>query len=154
VRTPAGAPLSVPAAVPAEVTDALAAFAAVKGLHFERKAHGAALHYRDAPEREADAHRFADDLAAAHGLAVKAGKCVVELVAPGADKGSAVALLAGRPPFAGACPVFIGDDLTDEDGFAACAQRGGFGIAVGERPATGARYRLGAVSDVYEWLAL
>jgi len=140
--------------LPRPVTDALAGFAAAFGLLYERKAHGGALHYRARPELEEEAHSFAGGLAEAHGLATKSGKCVIELVWPGADKGGAVDLLCRQPPFAGAMPVFIGDDVTDEDGFAACTGLGGFGIAVGERPCASARYSLASVKDVHFWLDL
>jgi trehalose 6-phosphate phosphatase len=154
VRAPGGVTLRKGKALPAPVIDALNSFAAANGLLFERKAHGGALHYRKHPEREADARDFAAGLADAHGLATKTGKCVIELVWPGADKGGAVDLLAMRAPFKGATPVFIGDDVTDEDGFAACTRLGGFGIAVGERPSATARYSLSTVKDVHTWLEL
>lgn len=154
VLAPCGTPLREAEPLPAPVTEALGAFARDKGLLYERKAHGAALHYRARPELEDDAHGFAQDLAAAHGLVIKSGKCVIELVRPGADKGGAVDLLIGQPPFAGARPVFIGDDVTDEDGFAACTRLGGFGIAVGERPSAAARHSLASVKDVHAWLEL
>lgn len=154
VRSACGTPLREGQALPAPVADALGSFASTKGLLYERKAHGGALHYRVRPDLADDAHRFAADLAQAHGLSTKTGKCVVELVWPGADKGGAVDLLAERPPFAGATPVFIGDDVTDEDGFAACTRHGGFGIAVGERPSAGARYSIATVKDVHTWLEL
>ena len=35
-----------------------------------------------------------------------------------------------RPPFRGRLPVFIGDDVTDEDGIAAAAAMGGVGLRV------------------------
>jgi trehalose 6-phosphate phosphatase len=37
-----------------------------------------------------------------------------------------------RPPFAGRLPVFIGDDVTDEDGMKVCRQLGGAGYRVDE----------------------
>lgn len=154
VRGPSGAVLTAAAPLPPEVSDRLRAFAAATGLLFEHKPHGAALHYRAQPDLEDSAHEIAAGLADAHGLAIKAGKCVVELVWPGADKGGAVDLLMAQPDFAGATPVFIGDDVTDEDGFAACERHGGFGIAVGERPSATARYALETVKDVYAWLEI
>jgi len=50
----------------------------------------------------------------------------------GADKGMAVAALMARAPFAGRLPVFIGDDVTDEDGMAAARAMGGAGLKVGD----------------------
>lgn len=154
VRAPCGVTLREGSPLPATVIEALDSFAAANGLLFERKAHGGALHYRKRLELEADARDFAVRVAETHGLSTKAGKCVIELVWPGADKGGAVDLLAARAPFAGAMPVFIGDDVTDEDGFAACTRLGGFGIAVGERLSSTARYSLATVKDVHTWLEL
>lgn len=141
-------------ALPDEVRQALGEYAKREGLLYERKSHGAALHYRARPDLEEQAHGFAKGLAAEHALATKTGKCVIELVRPGIDKGGAVRLLAAQSPFGGAVPVFIGDDVTDEDGFAACNEMGGFGILVGERISTSAKYRLGTVGDVHQWLEL
>ena len=53
----------------------------------------------------------------------------------GADKGKAVAGLMDRPPFRGRLPVFIGDDVTDEDGIAAAKAMGGSGCACRMRSA-------------------
>jgi trehalose 6-phosphate phosphatase len=48
-------------------------------------------------------------------------------------------------------PVFVGDDVTDEDGFAAASASGGFGVKVGDGPTRG-RYRCTDVADVRAWL--
>lgn len=125
-----------------------------EGALLERKTHGLALHYRSAPKKEDAVVAAAQALAAEHGLALKRGKCVVEFVLPGADKGRAVEAFLAEPEFAGAMPVFVGDDVTDEDGFCAAAKNGGFGVAVGERPSNTARYHLPSVSDVHAWLNL
>jgi len=57
-----------------------------------------------------------------------------------------------EPEFAGARPVFVGDDLTDEHGFEAAAAMGGAGILVGPTRETCARYRLESVMAVAQWL--
>ena len=44
-------------------------------------------------------------------------------------------------PFRGRVPVFVGDDLTDEDGFRAAAAEGGFGVKIGPGE-TAASFRL------------
>ncbi len=56
-----------------------------------------------------------------------------------------------EPPFRGQVPVFLGDDLTDEAGFAVVNALGGHSIKVGEGP-TQARERLASVTAVGEWL--
>ncbi|MBU2033093.1 MAG: trehalose-phosphatase [Alphaproteobacteria bacterium] len=129
-------------------------YARAQALVFETKAHGCALHYRAHPEAGDSAEAFMRAIAAREGLAVKTGKCVVELVHEGADKGGAVRAFMAEPPFAEARPVFLGDDVTDEDGFAACAGLGGFGVLVGEERATAAQFRLPDIDAVHTWLEL
>jgi trehalose 6-phosphate phosphatase len=77
---------------------------------------------------------------------------VAELRPEGYDKGVAVRRLMGEPPFAGARPVFVGDDLTDEDAFLAAASLGGEGVLVGPDRPSAARWRLEGVSEVTAWL--
>ena len=154
VVTPQGDLLQAAKALPEAVIEQLSAFAQDNGLLYERKPHGGALHYRAQPELEAQVRDISTKIAADHGLAVKTGKCVAELVWPGADKGGAVKLLAQQAAFANAVPVFVGDDVTDEDGMAAAQALGGFGIAVGERPSDAATYHLSNVKDVHTWLKL
>jgi trehalose 6-phosphate phosphatase len=143
-----------PRPLPEGVFEAFAAFAAGTDFHLETKAYGAALHYRADPSLAERAEAFAGSLAVQHGLMVKRGKYVVELVPPGADKGAAVRAFMAEPPFAGACPVFIGDDVTDEDGFAAASELGGFGVLVGRHASSAARYALADPAAVVAWLGL
>ncbi|MGB7407585.1 MAG: trehalose-phosphatase [Pontixanthobacter sp.] len=143
-----------PAPLGANIVGELQALAARYEALFENKAHGAAIHYRKKPEHGSAIEERAGVIAQTHGLTVKTGKCVVELVRPGAEKGGAVAAFMAQTPFADSRPIFVGDDVTDEDGFAAATRFGGFGIAVGERQARGARYALPDVKDVHAWLKL
>jgi trehalose 6-phosphate phosphatase len=135
------------------VRESIAAFAArASGLLLEEKPASLALHYRQAPEREEEVLAFVARLAAGTGFAVQRGKMVAELRPPGPDKGSALRSLLAEPPFAGARPVFVGDDLTDEDAFAAAAALGGDGILVGPARSTAAAWRLPDVPAVLDWL--
>ena len=154
VVTPQGEALQAAKALPEAVINQLSDFAQANGLLYERKPHGGALHYRAKPELEAQVKAISTQIADEHGLAAKSGKCVVELVWPGADKGGATRLLADQPECANATPIFIGDDVTDEDGMLAAKELGGFGIAVGERPSDAATYHLSTVKDVHTWLKL
>lgn len=154
LRSAEGAALHQSRPLPPAVLAEIADWARHNGADHEAKPHGAALHSRARPELEESCALFLEGLARRHGLAVKRGKKVAELVRPGADKGKAVRRFMAAPPFAGAVPIFVGDDVTDEDGFAACAQLGGFGIIVGERRSARARFALATPADVIEWIEL
>lgn len=123
------------------------------GVLVERKPLGCALHYRGAPDAADACHALALGLGKRHALAVQPGKMVVELRQPGADKGGAVTAFMAEAPFAGTRPVFIGDDVTDEAGFAAAAALGGVGILVGAERESLAAYRLPDVATTHAWLA-
>src|SRR5690606_35206848 len=60
------------------------------GTMVEDKPLGAVLHYRLAPEAEAACMDLATTLADEHGLHLQPGKMMVEVRAPGGDKGSAI----------------------------------------------------------------
>lgn len=128
------------------------AFSNNSKMVIEAKSFGVAIHYRLDPLMEGMATRMAAKFANESGLELQHGKMMVELRTTGHDKGSAIKALLSHMPFAGFSPVFIGDDLTDEPGFEACASNGGFGILVGPPRETAARYRLDNVAAVHEWL--
>ncbi len=154
-RAATGDPLGQePSGLPQSLLDELAVFADTHGFSTEDKPHGAALHFRSDPSLEDKGLAFAEEIAAKHGLAIKRGKCVIELVARGADKARAVHTFMAAPPFSGSTPVFVGDDVTDEDGMRAAVEHGGFGIAVGERASENARYALAHPAAVHHWLQL
>lgn len=145
----------VPAGKPAMLADATAAmrtFADSYGLLLESKSHGVALHYRLAPAMEPVALATAEEIATRTGLTLQHGKMMVELRAPG-DKGRAIATLLATPAMAGTAPLFFGDDLTDEAGFAAAASAGGAGILIGEMRTSAALYRLPDVAALRAWMA-
>ncbi|MEJ8572933.1 trehalose-phosphatase [Microbaculum marinum] len=136
-----------------DVGNALRELAAANpGLLFEDKGPAVALHYRNRPELEATCR---EAVRAAVGrrehLHILEGKMVFEVKSAASDKGRAVQLFMSDAPFRGRTPVFAGDDVTDEDGFAAARALGGFGIKIGEGETT-ARWRIGSVSDFLRWL--
>jgi len=49
--------------------------------------------------------------------------------------------------------VFIGDDLTDESGFAVVNAKGGLSVLVGQREPSAAHYGLADPGAVRRWLA-
>jgi trehalose 6-phosphate phosphatase len=121
-------------------------------IWIENKRAAVAVHYRLAPNRRSEILRAVRIVAAEHGLDTVDGKLVFELRIPEIDKGRAIQSMLLVPPFKGRRPVFVGDDTTDEDGFAAVEGAGGFSVKVGIGP-SGAQFRLDDVPDVHRWLA-
>jgi trehalose 6-phosphate phosphatase len=125
------------------------------GVVLEDKGGTLALHYRAAPRLAAYLHRFVRArvaaIAADRRWTLQPGRRVVEVRPDGRDKGTAVTEFLDEPPFRGRLPVFVGDDHTDEQGFAAVTRSGGFAVKVGPG-ATRARYRLPDVAGVRRWL--
>ena len=95
---------------------------------------------------------FGRGLAAQTGLKGQAGDMVFEVREAGGDKGLAVRTLMALAPFKGARPIFIGDDVTDEDGIGAAQALGGYGVLVGDRQGSGADHGLPDVEAVLDWL--
>ncbi|GAB7527521.1 trehalose-phosphatase [Paraburkholderia sp. 2C] len=124
------------------------------GMLLEIKGASLALHYRNAPDREPIARaataRLVADFPGAYVL--QPGKMVYEIKPKDVDKGRALRAFLDEPPFAGRKPVFAGDDLTDEKGFAVVNETGGVSIKVGGGD-TIARTRLDSVRALHEWLA-
>lgn len=149
--TPLGA---APSPIPDAASRRLREYSDGNGLRYESKSHGAAVHYRSAPDREHEICAFVTELADKHGLDVKRGKAVFELTRPGADKGGAVRAFMAEGPFEGAKPIFIGDDVTDDDGFEAVRDMDGVAILAGDRDDSSAQYRLQGVAAVHDWLNL
>ncbi len=121
-------------------------------LVIEDKGAAVALHYRQAPERAEECIAAMREIAVSPDFELLRGHAVIEARPHGADKGAALRALAAHAPFAGRMPVFVGDDITDEDGFLAARDLGGYGVKVGPGP-TAALYRVAAVEGVREWLA-
>jgi len=123
------------------------------GLLLEDKGLTLALHYRRAPHLASYAHRLMQRLIVEAGgaLELQKGKRVIEIKPAGIDKGTAVAEYLTESPFRDRLPVFIGDDLNDEHGFAEVNRMGGISIKVGPGRSCAA-YRLPGVAAVRHWL--
>lgn len=128
--------------------------AAHPGVLIEDKGAAVALHYRRAPDAEMEARSLVQELVAANRdeLDLVDGKKVFEIRRRGSHKGDAIADFLREAPFSGRRPVFIGDDVTDEDGFETVNRLGGWSICVGDKPYTRAGWRLPNVSAVIRWL--
>ena len=94
-------------------------------LTIENKPYSVALHYRQNPTLADVAYTIMIKALKNHiDWTLKAGKYVLEAVPKGANKGSAIlTLLQKTQTSAPICPIFIGDDMTDEAGFMAVQDR-------------------------------
>lgn len=122
------------------------------GLRVEIKTAAVALHYRHATELEAQCLQvMLEATGSAPGLELLRGKCVFEVKPVGVSKGTAIAAFMAQPRFAGRLPLFAGDDVTDEAGFATVQQLGGQSIKIGEGD-TLAHFRCATPAAFRQWL--
>ena len=119
------------------------------GLLLETKEGAVALHFRQSPELETAVRIAMQE--AIHGVTdfeLVEGKMVLEARPRGVSKGEALRAFMREEPFIGRTPIFIGDDVTDEDGFIAAQDLGGIGIKLGDGE-TAARMRIANVASVH-----
>jgi trehalose 6-phosphate phosphatase len=124
------------------------------GLLFEGKARGFALHYRAAPElAQTVRDALQGMLAGSTEFELLPAHMLWEVRPRGTDKGKAVTRLMQSPPFLGRLPVFVGDDVTDEDAIAVAAAMGGAGLRVQDTfaDAAGVRAWVAAIADSGNW---
>ena len=126
--------------------------AAHPGTLLEDKGRTVAVHFRMAPQSEVAVRRCVAEVLTTLGAAyhVQDGNMMLELKPRGFSKGDAIAGFMREPPFCGRKPVFVGDDLTDLDGFESVESQGGASIGVGVR-VTG-QYHLDDPAAVRAWL--
>ncbi|HEX4181746.1 MAG TPA: trehalose-phosphatase [Caulobacteraceae bacterium] len=104
------------------------------GVMVEEKDTGVAVHYRLAPAREAEVRDLVLAVAAENPAAfeVLPARKAFEIRHRALTKALAVTRFMPQPPFAGRVPVFVGDDVTDEDGFSAAVAMGGLALNVAD----------------------
>lgn len=152
-----GAP-EPPPALARVLTEAVKVAARHPGAVVEDKGSAIALHWRAAPHASAELRAFAHAaLPRLPGYRLQPGNDVLELRPAGhqghrADKGAAILAFMQEAPFAGRRPVFAGDDITDEAGFAAVNLHDGVSVLVGPQRETAAHFALAGPAEVHAWL--
>jgi trehalose 6-phosphate phosphatase len=108
------------------------------GTFAENKRFSFAVHYRSVPASKRrlreELQRFVSTKTQMK-LVLIHGHSVFEIKPQGFDKGVAIERFIERSPFLGRLPIFIGDDTTDEAGFAAVIRHGGRAFSVGHERA-------------------
>jgi trehalose 6-phosphate phosphatase len=122
------------------------------GMLLEDKDRTIAVHFRMVPQCEQIAREsiFAAAKSLGSNYHVQAGKMMFEIKPRGFSKATAIQAFMKESPFNGRRPVFIGDDLTDQDGFAMVEAHGGISVGVGDR--LQAQFYLPDVAAVRIWL--
>src|SRR5690606_10281309 len=117
------------------------------------KAISFSLHFRQADQFEPQVEAFMAKLVPAQlsSYELQRGKKVIEAKLLGCNKGEAIRKFMALPPFAGKRPVYAGDDVTDEDGFAVVNALGGLSVKIGEGD-TQALLRLKSPTALKSWL--
>jgi trehalose 6-phosphate phosphatase len=145
-----------PIGMPEHVRDRLITIAASDpGLILEDKGCSLAMHYRQSPTKESFIRDELENIFSELGpdFVLQNGKMVLELRPAVATKGTAVRKFMSAPPFAGRRPVFIGDDITDEDAFRVVNELQGYSVRVGDGCGiSAARYTLPDVAAVHDWI--
>jgi len=142
---------------PAHLDHARASLSALVAAHpgtlLEDKGRTIAVHFRLAPHAEAVIRQSVTGIVGSLGAGYHAqdGNMMIEIKPRGFSKGDAIGAFMREPPFAGRLPVFVGDDLTDLDGFAVVESHGGVSIGVGDR--VKGQYQLEDPAAVRAWLA-
>jgi len=157
VRRAAGADCEelAPPAPPALIGQLKVVFAGIPGVLIEEKGPVVAVHYRACPEARPQIVAALREMVQRrqHSMVLSHGRMVVELVPEGFSKHSGVMALAALPAFSGRRPVMIGDDIADEDGFAAAVKLGGMGLRVAGEHFPQAEADFAGPQAVREWLA-
>ncbi len=124
------------------------------GVIPEYKSGTIAMHFRQVPDMAAPLLQALEKMIGAYTgeFAIQPGKMVYEIKSRGVDKGRAIAQMMMAPPFESRVPVFVGDDVTDEYGFAAVREMHGRAVHVGETHDL-ADAVLPSPSHVRAWLA-
>ena len=129
--------------------------AGIPGALVERKRFSIAAHYRNVAGSDVSkVEQAVNKIAAHHGELRKIDNKKVYELQPNIDwnKGKAVLLVLQAPQLDDVFPIYIGDDLTDEDVFRALKERG-VGIVVNKQPRlTAARYALKDPVEVERFL--
>ena len=124
------------------------------GLLLEDKGVSLAMHYRKRPELEEEIETLMAQLCPLGQISFQRGKYVAELRPALCDKGTAIAAFMNEAPFHNRAPVFFGDDLTDEAGFAKVNELQGLSVRVGASLPTVAKFCIADVSTLFECLSL
>lgn len=117
------------------------------GVLVEQKNFGITIHYRQAPQYETQVRALAENTLTETemDLELLPASMACELRCTAVNKGAAIEFFMQHPPYRGRVPVFIGDDITDQDGIYAVKRMNGHGLHVAQDFG-------GKTKNVREWI--
>ena len=122
-----------------------------KNIEIENKGSNLTVHFRNSTIDRKKINKVIMELVKYEPkLTFLKGKEVLEVKPLSYNKGTAISYYMKTKPFLKRRPIFIGDDVSDEDGFETVNKRGGWSVRVGNYKKTKANFFLPNVKSVHE----
>ena len=122
-----------------------------KNIEIENKGSNLTIHFRNSTIDRREINRIIMKLVKCDpSLTFLKGKEVLEVKPLSHNKGTAISYFMKTKPFIKRRPIFIGDDISDEDGFETVNKIGGWSVRVGNYKRSKANFFLPNVKSVHE----
>ena len=122
-----------------------------KNIEIENKGSNLTVHFRNSTIDRKEINKIMLEIVKYEPkLILLEGKEVLEVKPLSHNKGTAISYFMRTKPFIKRRPIFIGDDVTDEDGFETVNKKGGWSVRVGNYRRSKAKFFLPNVKSVHE----
>ena len=122
-----------------------------KNIEIENKGSNLTIHFRNSTIDRREINRIIMELVKCDpSLTFLKGEEVLEVKPLSHNKGTAISYYMKTKPFIKRRPIFIGDDISDEDGFETVNKIGGWSVRVGNYKRSKANFFLPNVKSVHE----
>ena len=122
-----------------------------ENIEIENKGSNLTVHFRNSTIDRREINRIIMELVKCDpSLTFLKGKEVLEVKPLIHNKGTAISYYMKTKPFIKRKPIFIGDDVSDEDGFGTVNKKGGWSVRVGNYKRSKANFFLPNVKSVHE----
>ena len=124
-----------------------------KDIEIENKGSNLTVHFRNSTIDRKEINKIIMELVKHEPkLTFLKGKEVLEVKPLSHNKGTAISYFMRTKPFIKRRPIFIGDDVSDEDGFETVNKKGGWSVRVGNNKRSKANFFLPNVKSVHEMM--
>ena len=124
-----------------------------KNIEIENKGSNLTVHFRNSTIDRKEIYKIIMELVKHEPkLTFLKGKEVLEVKPLSHNKGTAISYFMRTKPFIKRRPIFIGDDVSDEDGFETVNKKGGWSVRVGNYKRSKANFFLPNVKSVHEMM--